>query len=1346
MDPLTYSADAAPTPIFPRAEKKSPSALPINPDAQRESVRSRLRPALAGHNPGYWASDHRREVEHNDGWVYIAVHSLCLQAVQAVPSIIEQDDDGQTRVHKRSHPRHKLLSQPNPHQDGDLLRYALTQQLALTGTALIWTVRNRLGVPRELYCVPTPLAVPQPPMGTHPYGSYRIAPLASWETACEHDGYVPAGILGQLLITGAILDVREVTPVRWPHHLWLSDGLSPLSAGARAVDIAEQSEWARWAALKNSSHPGLVIEPPLDLNVSPEDRESFRQDLTERHAGTGKTGKDLLLLPGMKVVSKEHTPVEMDYSGSWSQIRDSVLALYGTPAIAAGISEAGSYAAFFASLKQYTELRVNPTMSLLAKGLGRATECRAWSRTEVRLEAKAVDDPDQKQKDRANEISAWGNPLTQQGTVKVDEHRKFLGLSPLGGTEGDKLIVGEQKPTPEMNVNLHHAPGAAPGVKTNPMTPEKPKPAPHETADETTTGVEEPARVAMPKSPTVSKGFGPHKFSSTQFNVADAGYSRTQGSPLDKLVEMARAIPDADLAEDGREDHDLHITIKYGLHTGDGELVRRVVQGFGPVTLKLGKVSLFENDDADVVKVDVESEQLRKLNALLSESLANTDTHPTYIPHICLAYVKPGAGRKYTRNNLVEGMEIGCTRLVFSDQMGQRQTINLVEPFKINHDSNGFHLNGYADRLKTIDDAMHRIGDVLVKAGSETGERFGRIERALDDFHQIIERNSQPFQAPPANTRPIGGHKRPVEPGKPDWSDPLPPRSEHDHRLNAWLAGRADIPEPIYADAMDHARDWLDTLEIRYGQRMAHAIATVGVVSLPIPEDGLAVIDDAPVVAVAEVLRSERGTKSLDLEEAAGAGADSLSEGEIEEAGREWIAALLRAWRMDEDVPAGRGELEGKDYDPHEPRDSTGKWGVGGSGAAAPVQPHHERLHKRAAKAARKVIDHYGRELGRVTDKPVLKQLKAASKWCQKKTSQLYGALEARYGRKTAIACMASGQAFGWGATGVGAVLGVPIYIPGSTIVGALPAVAVAETYLQLRRLVKRGAAKSHDPDAPAERVNVRELGEQLARDLEEAYKDWLAENREEMLAAFQPGREAKGWDESQHPRGQPENAGEFGAGGGGGGKKPTTEAPSAKPPSKMAEQARQIVGKIKSTKERAFAGKQVETEKISKQLAGAIGEQIIIEHLKSLGFKDAGHLSDYMETEQNNLPADLIHDHQIVEVKTGQASNGGGAQQWRLTIGEPGKEEKDWLASASAEDKAAHNAKKQADIHERKKKAIAGVSKELGFKVAGKTMTVILDPAKKIADLFEFDGFHDRLGWTGEQAQQGYIRSVKYG
>jgi len=159
-----------------------------------------------------------------------------------------------------------------------------------------------------------------------------------------------------------------------------------------------------------------------------------------------------------------------------------------------------------------------------------------------------------------------------------------------------------------------------------------------------------------------------HEFSSTQFDL-----------PKD-LADATRAasmkIPDADLAEDGRETNP-HIILKYGLHTGDPEAVRAAIGDAGPVEVKLGKTSVFKGEKADVVKAEVEGPALHALNQRIADALPHTDTHPTYQPHVTLAYVKPGLGEKYAGMRDLEGKTIRLDRVTFSDQNGRTTEVPL---------------------------------------------------------------------------------------------------------------------------------------------------------------------------------------------------------------------------------------------------------------------------------------------------------------------------------------------------------------------------------------------------------------------------------------------------------------------------------------------------------------------------------------------------------------------------------------------------------------------------------------------------------------------------------------------
>lgn len=171
---------------------------------------------------------------------------------------------------------------------------------------------------------------------------------------------------------------------------------------------------------------------------------------------------------------------------------------------------------------------------------------------------------------------------------------------------------------------------------------------------------------------------GPHSFSSAQFNLPQ------EASSL--ILDMAGNVDSRDLAGDGFE-KEIHVTALYGLHDDDPAEVRRVVEGFGPVRIRLGEISVFPANESDVkrggdcydvVKIDVDSPDLHRLHQRLAK-LPHTDTYPEYCPHVTLFYAKPGKGQEYAGEHPLMGQEILFNRLVFSASSGERTEIFLTK-------------------------------------------------------------------------------------------------------------------------------------------------------------------------------------------------------------------------------------------------------------------------------------------------------------------------------------------------------------------------------------------------------------------------------------------------------------------------------------------------------------------------------------------------------------------------------------------------------------------------------------------------------------------------------------------
>ena len=102
-----------------------------------------------------------------------------------------------------------------------------------------------------------------------------------------------------------------------------------------------------------------------------------------------------------------------------------------------------------------------------------------------------------------------------------------------------------------------------------------------------------------------------------------------------KLVKAASMkIADEDL-EDGRDEHP-HITLAFGVNDDEPDNVEQVLEGEGPITAKIGKVSMFpasESGKADVLKIDVTSRTLHRLHKKIGKEVDVTDSSiPLIVP------------------------------------------------------------------------------------------------------------------------------------------------------------------------------------------------------------------------------------------------------------------------------------------------------------------------------------------------------------------------------------------------------------------------------------------------------------------------------------------------------------------------------------------------------------------------------------------------------------------------------------------------------------------------------------------------------------------------------------------
>jgi len=92
-----------------------------------------------------------------------------------------------------------------------------------------------------------------------------------------------------------------------------------------------------------------------------------------------------------------------------------------------------------------------------------------------------------------------------------------------------------------------------------------------------------------------------------------------------------------------------HVTLLYGLtdsEIDENEIIRLFTLIDGPIVTS-NKISLFENEKFDVVKFEIESEDLNILNKVLTSTFPFKSDYPDYKAHSTVCYCLPSKGSNY---------------------------------------------------------------------------------------------------------------------------------------------------------------------------------------------------------------------------------------------------------------------------------------------------------------------------------------------------------------------------------------------------------------------------------------------------------------------------------------------------------------------------------------------------------------------------------------------------------------------------------------------------------------------------------------------------------------------------
>lgn len=482
---------------FPRVRQQGGRTL-VGADA---SV-IRLIDSLRSRAPGTWSDDRWEQERHFTGIAYVAIHRICEMMGQAEFAVYERDtkhQDGKRPV-TEDHPAYglvQLLERPNAHDTFGDLMYRFSQQLRLTGTALTWMVPNKVGVPMELYPIPTALAIPQAVTNPdYPHGYYRIQPVYPYGPFSSSPTPNTA--------VGAPIPAEWMMRFKYPHPILWYDGYSPLTGLRLQFDVIEAIDRSQWYSMKREFKPNVVLEMPDVEEAQPypeTEIERLRVELSQDHQGQQNVGKLLVTPPGGKIGPFGTNPIDMDYKEGWEQKAGFLMGGLGITKQAAGMIDESSYASLFATLKQLDWTTLAPDCNRIAQQMTRQLAPFFGDNIFIEIRTKRIDDHDV----RNGRITLAMNAKA----ITKNEVRKELGLE-ITKEEWGEDFAGEESGGDQGTLERPEIPGSV--EKTSEAVQRESASLDQSFGEAGGEGEKEPAEMQSPGTGSLGRGsLGPRK-------------------------------------------------------------------------------------------------------------------------------------------------------------------------------------------------------------------------------------------------------------------------------------------------------------------------------------------------------------------------------------------------------------------------------------------------------------------------------------------------------------------------------------------------------------------------------------------------------------------------------------------------------------------------------------------------------------------------------------------------------------------------------------------------------------------------------------------------------------------
>jgi HK97 family phage portal protein len=313
---------------------------------------------------------------------------------------------------REAHPLLRLLTRPNPRQDGGVFFEMLVAHLLLAGNAYIEAVSLGERV-RELYAL-------RP-------DRMKVVPGADgWAEAYEYSVGGRSVRFDQL--ASAVPPILHLT---FFHPLDDHYGLAPIEAAAVAVDTHNAA--ARWnkALLDNAARPsGALVYSSDGAIFSQQQFDRVKRQLDETYAGSANAGRPMLLEGGLDWKQMALTPKDMDFLEAKHTAAREIALAFGVPPMLLGIPGDNTFANYAEANRVFFRQTVLPLASRVGCALAQ------WMAPQFGDGIRVVVDTDRIDALAADRSALWER-VSNAAFLTLNEKREAVGYAPVAG--GDRL-------------------------------------------------------------------------------------------------------------------------------------------------------------------------------------------------------------------------------------------------------------------------------------------------------------------------------------------------------------------------------------------------------------------------------------------------------------------------------------------------------------------------------------------------------------------------------------------------------------------------------------------------------------------------------------------------------------------------------------------------------------------------------------------------------------------------------------------------------------------------------------------------------------------------------------------